>query len=405
MKQTYSLLPVLFCSIFISCSSDDKEDSTEGRDSLETIHVDLSEAREGKLSEFFEPEIEYIWLKENGEEGLLGRGVRQVIFHDEKIYVPDMQGCRCIQIFDRTGNYLNKIEAFGEGPGEYLQFYGAAIKDGEVMLSGVFPTKLMWFDLNGKFLREQKIDQQIGAAAYSDHDKRYYFYTKASESGDFFFESVNETFKDTVRSIPFDELAYYGYYSGASTLKELGDQIYFGMPFQDTIYEVKESKLFPRYVWDFGKYGQDLKEMAKFDVEVNGMEYIKFQNSEAKLYFSENWFILERLLISSFRHEGDSYNLVYNRETGRPNVISKLLLNDLDEWSTYANIFIQFSDRKIGAAFAGKTLYKNLQKKKEELGETGVEEYVKTKGKNFAQAAFAAKDSENPVLIIYTVKK
>src|SRR5690606_28384508 len=111
-------------------------------------------------------------------------------------------------------------------------------------------------------------------------------------------------------------------------------------------YEVKESKLFPRYVWDFGKYGQDLKEMAKFDVEVNGMEYIKFQNSEAKLYFSESWFILERLLISSFRHEGDSYNLVYNRETGRPNVISKLLINDLDEWSTYANIFIQFSDRK-----------------------------------------------------------
>lgn len=86
-------------------------------------------------------------------------------------------------------------------------------------------------------------------------------------------------------------------------------------------------------------------------------------------------------------------------------MISKLLLNDLDEWSTYANIFIQFSDRKIGAAFAGKTLYKNLQKKKEELGETGFEEYVKTKGKNFAQAAFAAKDSENPVLIIYTVKK
>ncbi|MEB2786425.1 6-bladed beta-propeller [Algoriphagus persicinus] len=368
------------------------------------MKVDLSEAREGKLSEFFEPEIEYIWLKENANEGLLGRGVLQVFFHDEKIYVVDTQGCKCIQIFDKTGKYLNEINGYGEGPGQYLQFYTAIFKENELMLLGV-PKKLMWFDLEGEFLREQHVNQQIGAAAYSDSEKRYYFYTKASENGDFFFESVNEAFQDTVRSIPFDENSFYGYYRGASTLQKQGEKIFFGMPLQDTIYEANESHLTARYVWDFGKYGQDVQEMQKYDVEVNGMEYIKFQNSEAKMYFEESWFILEKLLISSFRHEGASYVMLYDIETQQTNLIKKLLVNDLDEFYTYANIHLQFTDGKVGTSVPGKTLFNLLQKKKEALGQEGFEEYVKGKGKSFAQAAFAAKDSENPALIVYTVKK
>jgi|GEM_PF-1127074 len=393
---------LLISSISISCSSGDKANTGIAKDGLEIIKVDLAEAREGKLSEFFEPEIEYIWLKETTEEGLIGSGARKIFFHEEKIYLIETQGCKCIQIFDKSGNYLNKIEAFGDGSGQYLQFYGAIIKDDELMLSGVFPNKLMWFDLDGKFLREQKVEQQIGAAAYSDREKRYYFYTNASEKGEYFFESLNE---DSVKSVPFDANTFYGYYSGASTLQEQGEKIFFGMPLQDTIYEANKSQLTARYVWDFGKYGQDIKQFKKYDVEVNPMDYIKFLNSEAKLYFEESWFILEKLLISSFRHEGDSYLMVYDRINRQPNLITKLLINDLDEIYVYANIFIQFSERRIGAAFPGKTLYKELEKKKAALGQKGYEEYINGKGKNFAKAAFAAKDSENPVLIVYTVKK
>ncbi|SFB07931.1 hypothetical protein SAMN04489723_10496 [Algoriphagus aquimarinus] len=404
MKQPYLILLVLICSFFTSCSSGDQANSDQLNDGLEIIKVDLSEAREGKLSEFFEPEVQYIWLKENAEEGLLGRGSRQVFFHDEKIYVVDTQGCKCIQIFDETGNYLNEINGYGEGPGQYVQFYSAVFKDNELMLLGV-PKKLMWFDLEGKFLREQQVDQQIGAAAYSDSEESYYFYTNASEKGDFFFESVNEAFQDTVRSIPFNENTFYGYYRGASSLQKQGEKIFFGMPLQDTIYEANESQLKARYVWDFGKYGQDIQEMKKFDVEVDGMAYIRFKNSEAKMYFEESWFILENLLISSFRHEGQSLLMIYDTETRQSNLIKNLLVNDLDELYPLANIYLQFTEGKVGTSIPGKTLFNLLQKKKESLGQEGFEEYVKGKGKNFAEAAFAAKDSENPVLIVYTVKK
>ena len=404
MRNLCFFLLLVNSSIFLSCSSGDQSTSEQFSDGLEVIKVDLSEAREGMLSEFFEPEIEYIWLKENVSEGLLGRGVNQMFFHDEKIYVVDMQGCKCIQVFDKTGNYLNEINGYGEGPGQYLQFYSAIFKDNELMLVGV-PKKLMWFDLEGKFLREQQVNQQIGAAAYSDSEDRYYFYTNASENGDFFFESVNAAFKDTLLSMPYDENTFYGYYRGATSLQKNRQKIFFGMPLQDTIYEVNESQLKARYVWDFGKYGQNIQEMRKFDVEVDGMAYIKFQNSEAKLYFNENWFIVKHLLFSSFRHEGQSLLMIYDMESKQPNLIKNLLVNDLDEFYPFSNIYLQFSDNKVGASIPGKTLFNLLQKKKETFSKEDFEEYVNGKGKTFAEVATAAKDSENPVLIVYTVKK
>jgi hypothetical protein len=68
-------------------------------------------------------------------------------------------------------------------------------------------------------------------------------------------------------------------------------------------------------------------------------------------------------------------------------------------------IIYQFDEVKVGVTYPCKTLFKILQEKKAELGQEGFEEFVKGKGKNFAQAAFAAIYSENPVLIVYTVKK
>ena len=175
MKQAYLILLVLLGVFLGSCSSGDQSSSEQFSDGLEVIKVDLTEAREGKLSEFFEPEIEYIWLRDDEGNGLIGRDIPQIFFHEDRIYVLEIYGCKCIQIFDRSGKYLNKIRNYGEGPGEYLEFDGAIIRNNEIMLVGVIPRKILWFSLEGKFLREKKVTDQIGSVAFSDLQKRYYF--------------------------------------------------------------------------------------------------------------------------------------------------------------------------------------------------------------------------------------
>ncbi|MGX7835910.1 6-bladed beta-propeller, partial [Campylobacter fetus subsp. venerealis] len=84
------------------------------------------EAREGKLSEFFEPEIEYIWLKDDSEDSQLGN-LNKVFFHEDKIFTLDIFGCKCIQIFDKSGSFLSKIHAYGDGPEKYMDFDDATV--------------------------------------------------------------------------------------------------------------------------------------------------------------------------------------------------------------------------------------------------------------------------------------
>lgn len=52
--------------------------------SIDVISVDLSQSRTGKLSEFFEPEINYIWLEDELEEAQLNSNLQQIIFHGDK---------------------------------------------------------------------------------------------------------------------------------------------------------------------------------------------------------------------------------------------------------------------------------------------------------------------------------
>ena len=82
-----------------------------------------------------------------------------------------------------------------------------------------------------------------------------------------------------------------------------------------------------------------------------------------------------------------------------------IIKDDIDEgFDPYSTIY-GFGGDKVGLKIPGRDLYEILQKKKEELGKEAFEQYKNGKGKNFAQAVFSAKDSENPVLIIYTPKK
>ena len=86
-------------------------------------------------------------------------------------------------------------------------------------------------------------------------------------------------------------------------------------------------------------------------------------------------------------------------------MVGRRIENDIDAGYDPFGFNHNFGMDKVGLRIPGKDLYEILEKKKEELGPEAFEEYIKGKGKDFAKAAFEAKDSENPVLIIYTPKK
>lgn len=403
MIKINTLLVFLLFSVFYSCSN---LYSNQKPYDLEIVKIDLSEAREGKLSEFFEPEIEYIWLKDDSEEAQLSAGLQKIFFHDNKIITLDIFGCKCIKVFDQTGQFLSKIRAYGEGPGNYLDFDDVIIVNKELLLLGVYPPKLMRFSLEGEFLREEKLNKSVGSGVYSEIEKRYYFFSDTRDPGEYYVNSVDAAFQDTLRFFLHQEGNYDGNYPIRNNFLKNGSEVFFGKAFSDTIWSFEEKKMVSELVFDFGKYAQSIEELKKNSLELDPLQELEFINKKAKLYFvPHQWFLTESQLYSGFKYENDFFNVFYDRKNQKTSVLKGRILNDLDNGFDPYSLLYQFEQKKVGVKIPGRDLFKALQKKKSDLGQKGFDEFRNGIGKEFARMAIASKNSENPVLIVYKLKK
>lgn len=396
-------VPILLSVFLFSCS--EKGESLSQND-LEVISIDLSKAYDGKLSEFFEPEVDYVWLKDDSEEAQIGAGTNKIEFYGDKILILDVFGCKCVKIFDEKGNYLSKIRAYGDGPEKYLDLDNFMVHDNQVLLLGIHPSKFMWFDFDGNFLKEEKLAFGVKGGAFMEKLNRYYFFSESFQVEDYLVHSVDSEFQDTTSFFPLVEGRYYGNYSERYNLIKNRQGLYYTMPFQDTIFQLQNEKFVPKLVFDYGSYAQDLEELKRNSEELNGLEEMEFINKRAKLYFVPYfWNVGEDFLYARFRYEESNFIVYYDRNKKETSVLDLKIEDDLGgSGTTYFPIF-RFDEEKVGSKVPGITLYENLMKKKDEMGEEAFESYINGKGKKFAEVATEAKDSENPVLIIYTLKK
>ncbi|MDO6439125.1 6-bladed beta-propeller [Cyclobacterium sp. 1_MG-2023] len=396
------LIPLLIGCILLLLTSSCKQEVNTQEDprGVALVTVDLSESRSGKLSEFFEPEINYIWLEDKLDEAQLNAGLHQIRFYGDKIYTLDIYGCKCISIFNMEGEYLGKIAAYGEGPGEFLEFDALTFVNEELVLLGVYPRKIMWFSLEGEFLRELTLIAPFGPGVFSEFDNRYYLYSSARNTGEFFIQTLNENLQDTINFLPYYSERLESMMSGRNYFQKSKQYLYFGMTFLDTIYQFHNQQLVPKFVFDFGKYGQDLEELKGLGI----MDRSKFMSSQAKLYFLGRYHVSEKQLYTILSFEKKVYNLFYDREKSQSHVIEGNLINDIDEGHDSGRIFYVFEPGKVGIRITGKDLYQALVEKKKQLGKEEFENWAKGKGRDFAKTALAAKDSENPVLIVYKLK-
>ncbi|MCC5938079.1 MAG: 6-bladed beta-propeller [Lunatimonas sp.] len=379
-----------------SCKQETKSDT-----GLEMISVDLSQLRTGKLSEFFKPEIEYIWLKDDTEDAHLYAGLHQIHFYQNRIYTLDIFGCTCIHIFDRSGNYLSKIKSYGEGPGQYLDFDAAAFVDGELVLLGIHPRKIMWFSLEGEYLREVSFREQLGPGVFSERDQRYYLYTPTREPGAYFVKSFDKSLKDTLNYFPYDPEKLYGHFSGRDFFQKSHENLYYGMAYSDTIYQIDEGVFVPKLVFDFGKYAQDLEEVKSLEGTEKALDFI---NNWAKLYFRGQYLISEKQLYTMLVYEKTGINVFFDREHQQTHVIKDRIVDDIDGVFDPHYIIYTFEPGKVGIKVPGRDLYKTLLEKKERMSQSDYENWINTNGRNFAEIATEARESENPVLIVYTMK-
>ena len=277
MKKTYLLLIV----VFISCCKD-----MEQTDNCEDIKVDLKTSLPSVNAEdYFD--VEPVFLSKT-DACLIGI-VTKVVAYEDYLFVLDDDVAESLFLFDRKGQFIRKFGQKGKGKGEYREASDFMVKDNQVYLYDGPKQKMLIFDLDGKFIKDIRLSKHGGYAFYMfDYGS---FFTISPES--IFclnFYNKKGILKDRICNSQYD----YVHWQTFKSISTYNDSVFVMTAFNNTIYEVKDHNIFPRYALDYGKYnyrlqeGKELSDLMDMFHSGNYATSDGFSNNKDNIFMSIN---------------------------------------------------------------------------------------------------------------------
>jgi hypothetical protein len=134
--------------IFTRCSHH-VEDSVGD---VQVIQIDLNKVVESyDMTNIIDTSFSIIPLETN-DDCLIG-AMDKLEIKANRIYIFDNMS-KSIFIFTMDGKFINKINAYGRGPGEYHAISSATVTDSTIIILDISLRKLLEYSLSGKFIRE-----------------------------------------------------------------------------------------------------------------------------------------------------------------------------------------------------------------------------------------------------------
>lgn len=241
MKHLHFIFIIAICVIGFSC----KEKPIEALEVIRTytsMEVPARSLIDG---------VGFVKL-ETTADNLIGN-ISKILFTDSLIIIVDKDVSRTIQVFDKKGKYLHKIGNFGKGPTEYGLICDVTLSYDKSNIHILCYRRLLTYDLNGKFISSQKTKSTIHLIEYIDKNKfatfNYagLFYTKEGSYLNL-LEVVDTDFKNKIYSGvkssfgPNDFAMAYQF-----PLVNVEGKVYILPDLSDTIYQITDEKVIPRY--------------------------------------------------------------------------------------------------------------------------------------------------------------
>lgn len=174
---------VLFCSVFslFACGASTQKQESEqiqvsdkanfppGLDCKNPMGynylIQMDEAKEVFLEDILDPKypISLTLLQVRDSNDLLGEISKLWDYNDSLIYLADLQIANKVYGFGRDGKMKFVVGEKGDGPGQYTQLWDVQYNQHykRLELWDYSKHKMLYFDLQGKFISEQKINQEI----------------------------------------------------------------------------------------------------------------------------------------------------------------------------------------------------------------------------------------------------
>lgn len=372
-------------------------DSNKDNSEIETITIDIKnvEAEKDIFSIIDSIYYEIIPLETN--DNCLLSEVTRISLVDDKIVVLDRKTMGAY-VFNRDGSYHAKVKAVGNGPGEYSHFNDFVITKSHIGVLSPATGEILLYNYQGVFEKKIPLQGTWGDTYFTFDENEYTIINNWSSSDHSYSHlfSLNAEKGEVTASLPFSEQDYknrrgWGLENHYSLCGDRALVIYSSI---DTIYEVRPNMpVRPRYYVDIVR-NKIPEELAKGDAYkaltaaiANG--YITGVN---KIMGTE-----DRLFLSL----PTSKTVIYHKK----DKAIEAIVNNLFRMPTRANLFLDLSNATIteeGLLIAHIT-GEGCGVMKEWVKEA---DFPDERFRNaFYPVLMNASDQDNPIILIYKLKK
>lgn len=306
MKNNMLLLLIIS---FISC-----HDVKENNLSVKDILLDININQELRLSEIADT-VEVILLEQTDESNV-GR-VERFIPYKDKYYVMSSIGFSnaWVDIFDKQGKFIQKINKRGGGPGEYDDLQDIAINpENDELVFMTQPKGIFRYDLEGNFISRVKGGYGMNVAA--DSQGNFYMTNRCYEETPDRLLMVNDEDSVSFGKVEADNFIMVNHYSFANEFDFHNGLVYYSYPCCDTIFNVTGGKKIP--VWYIDYNGKNLPIDKIFSADKSLNESMKAMSGYGVRFRTDIFRITDDFLyVGSIDGEKHGIISLYSFKTGK----------------------------------------------------------------------------------------
>ena len=323
--RMYTLIMAIASLSF--CCSGNK--ATEGS-AEETYIVDINKAT-NDISLVFS-QIDVLTLQEN-EDNLIGE-VNKIVISDQYIYVLDSWKSKALFVFDKDGAFIRAFDALGTGAGEFVSPDDFQIDNDlrQIIILDKNSRKLLFYDLDGDFIRDIKLDYFVNSfILYQDDkiilDRGNYI----SDNTDEYLAIISKKEGKTLQTLfPRDKVLENMTFSPFNPLTKISDTILYLPPMNSAVYEVHQDLYKQKYAFNFGRLWPNNEELEKLK-DQHPMDIVKTLTKKGYVLFPnflENRkhiclnFTVDNKKIVAFFDKKNKKNIVVNWESDQNDDLS-----------------------------------------------------------------------------------
>ena len=293
----------------ISCQSVE-----ETKSSVKNVLLDIDWRKELRLSEIAD-NVEVILLEQTDESNIAR--VERIIPYKDKYYVMSSIGFSngWVNVFDKYGKFIQKIDKRGGGPGEYEDLQDIAInsKDDELVFM-TQPKGIFRYDLEGNFISRVKGGYGMNVAA--DSQGNFYKTNRCYKEIPNRLLMVNSKDSVSFGKVDTDYFIMVNHYSFTNEFDCYNGCVYYSYPYCDTIFDVTGGKNVPVWYIDYNGKNLPIDKIFTADKSMNESQKIKAKYHDC---FRTDVFRItdEFLYVGSVDGEKHGVVSLYSLKTGK----------------------------------------------------------------------------------------